>query len=192
MLLLLGRHNCIHGITYRVLSNIKLKWLHTLCTSPSQPQFSPSLPPVPLSLCKVHIEVWTRRAGPTHGGSYQPSSAAVAQPKEPLSFLRHLFLAWPHCSLPLGRNSFRVFSLSFISIFFPFSLPGQVFDAHLSQRQAFYTLLLTSGGQAPPSRCGQVKAEWQSFYGIFSAPWNPSPSTFQPLHCLWPPAVMQK
>lgn len=50
MLLLLGGSNCIPGITYKVLSNIKLKWLHTQCTSPSEPLLSPSLPPVPLSL----------------------------------------------------------------------------------------------------------------------------------------------
>lgn len=65
MLLLLGGHNCIHGITYKVLSNIKLKWLHTPCTSPSEPLFSPSLPPVPLC-CKVHIEVWKERRGSWH------------------------------------------------------------------------------------------------------------------------------
>jgi hypothetical protein len=57
MLLLLGRHNCIHGITYRVLSNIKIEMashpVHKSFAAPVFP-FAASRPPFP---CKVHIEV---------------------------------------------------------------------------------------------------------------------------------------
>ena len=65
MLLLLGEYNCIRGITYKVLSNIKLKWLHSPCTSPSEPLFSPSLLLSPFH-CKVHIEVWKESHGNWH------------------------------------------------------------------------------------------------------------------------------
>ena len=51
MLLLLGRHNCIHGITYRVLSNIKFEMashpVHKSFAATVFP-FAASCPPFPV------------------------------------------------------------------------------------------------------------------------------------------------
>lgn len=58
MLLLLGENNCIRGITYKVLWNMKLKWSHTECTSPSELRHFPLHCLLSPFCCKVHIEVW--------------------------------------------------------------------------------------------------------------------------------------
>lgn len=178
MLLLLGGHNCIHGITYKVLSNIKLKWLHTQCTSPSEPLFSPSLPPVPLC-CKVHIEVWRESVATDTSWVLSASGAAVVPRRAPaistpfilrlaslLASFRRRFSLLKSCA----RHSFPLFSAR---------SPWKGFEMHLSQRQAFYTLPLTSRGQAPLNCFRLIKATQQSFYGVITAPLNLSPSSFQ-------------
>lgn len=143
MLLLLGGHNCIHGITYKVLSNIKLKWLHTPCTSPSEPCFPLRCLLSPFAV-KFTLKCEKRDMATDTCWILSASGAAVAPPKSACHF-------YPIYSSPgliacfLSEEIFPVKALysSFISLF-PAPSPWKGFDMHLSRRQAFYTLPLTS------------------------------------------------
>lgn len=69
----------------------------------------------------------------------------------------------PRLASLLASSRRKFFQSTLFVIYFHFFSPARSpwagFDEHLSQRQAFYTLPLTSGGQAPPSGCGLVKAD---------------------------------
>lgn len=85
MLLLLGGHNCIHGITYKVLSNIKLKWLHTPCTSPSEPCFPLRCLLSPFAV-KFTLKCEKRDMATDTRWILSASGAAVAPPKSACHF----------------------------------------------------------------------------------------------------------
>lgn len=148
MLLLLGGYNCIRGITYKVLSNIKLKWLHTPCTSPSEPLFSPSLLLSP-SHCRVHIEVWKESHGSWHMLDLISLECGCG-PMEERDCHFYTIYSSPGlivCFLSEEIFPVEVLYLSFISLFFFFLCSpsaDRFWYAFIPKAKAFYTLPLTS------------------------------------------------